>query len=70
MELFVARAAQSAYNKAGYPKDEAFRYGQQIARYLSENLPMVRKLYHVDDEFELAFRVAQTLVAYEAGALQ
>ena len=66
METFIARAAQTAYNRAGFPKDEAFERAQQVAEYVIDNLPACQKLYHVDDELELAYRVAQTLVA--AGA--
>ena len=68
MDMTLTRAAQSAYNHAGYPKDEAFRRGEQIARYVHENLDTVAKLFHLEDEIELAYRVALATVAYENGA--
>jgi len=64
-DLSLTRAAQSAYNKAGYPRDEAFRLGEIVAEYLSENLATVRKLTHIDDEIELAYRLALAIMAYE-----
>jgi hypothetical protein len=66
MDLSLTRAAQSAYNKAGFPRDEAFERGEEIARYVHENLDVVQKLYHLDDEIELAYRVALAMVKYEA----
>jgi hypothetical protein len=65
IDISLARAAQSAYNRAGFPKDEAFQRGQQVARYVHENLDTVQKLYHMEDEIELAYRVAMATVAYE-----
>lgn len=65
IDISLARAAQSAYNRAGFPKDEAFRRGEQVARYVHENLDIVQKLYHMQDEIELAYRVAMAMVAYE-----
>ncbi len=70
MNIFVTRAAQTAYNRAGYSKEEAFQRGEHVARYVQENLSACRKLYHVEDEFELAYRVAQTMVAYECTSMQ
>lgn len=70
MNIFVTRAAQTAYNRAGYPKEEAYQRGERVARYVQENLNTCKKLYHVEDEFELAYRVAQTMVAYEGGSMQ
>jgi hypothetical protein len=67
VDLSLARAAQAAYNKAGFPRDEAFRRGENVARYIQENLEMVQKLYHIDDEIELAYRLAQATMAYELG---
>ncbi len=67
MDLSLTRAAQSAYNRAGYPKEVAFQRGEQVARYVHENLAIVRKLFHLDDEVELAYRVALATVAYEGG---
>jgi hypothetical protein len=66
IDLLLARAAQSAYNRAGFPKEEAFRRGEEVARYVRENLETVRKLYHLEDEIELAYRVALATVRYEA----
>lgn len=68
-QLFITRAAQSAYNRAGYPKDEAFRRGESVALYVLDNLRTCQKLYRIEDEFELAYRVAQTMVAFENGKL-
>lgn len=65
-DLSLTRAAQSAYNRAGYPRDEAFRLGEIVAKYLSENLATVRKLTRIDDEVELAYRLALAIMAYEA----
>jgi hypothetical protein len=70
MNVFVTRAAQSAYNRAGYPKEEAYQRGEHVARYVQENLNTCKKLYQIEDEFELAYRVAQTMVAYEGGSVQ
>jgi len=65
LDLSLTRAAQSAYNRAGYPRDEAFRRGEMVAQYLSENLATVRKLTRIDDEIELAYRLAVAIMAYE-----
>lgn len=67
MQIFITRAAQTAYNRAGFPKDEAFQRGQKVAAYVLDNLRTCQKLYHIEDEFELAYRVAQTMVAFETG---
>lgn len=63
--LSLTRAAQSAYNKAGFPRDEAFLLGEQVARYVNENLATMTKLCHTDDEVELAYRLAQAIMAFE-----
>ena len=69
-EIFLTRAAQSVYHKGGFPSDEAYRRGEMVARYLLDNFEMVQKLYHIDDEFELAYRLAQATMAYELGATE
>ena len=69
MNLFITRAAQTAFNRAGFPKDEAFRRGEQVASYVLDNLRTCQKLYRIEDEFELAYRVAQTMVAFETDTL-
>jgi len=62
--LLVTRAAQSAFNKAGYNRDEAYQNALAIASYLSEpeNFETCRKLYQIGDDWELPYRLAQTLV--------
>lgn len=65
METFIARAAQTAYNRAGFPKDEAYNRAQQVAAYVLDNLSTCQKLVHVQDELELAYRIAQEMVAFE-----
>jgi hypothetical protein len=62
--LLVTRAAQSAFNKAGYSRDDAYQNALAIASYLSEpeNYEACRKLYQINDDSELAYRLAQTLV--------
>jgi hypothetical protein len=56
---FLARAAQSAFNRAGYDKSEAFHKAQQVADYVEKNLDECRRRFNSEDELELAYRVAQ-----------
>jgi len=65
--IHLTRAAQSAFNKAGYSRDDAYQNALAIASYLSEpeNLDACRKLYKLDDDAELAYLLAQTLVDQE-----
>ena len=67
MDLFIARAAQTAFNKAGYRKDDALRQGQQVAAYLLANLDECKRQYGIDDEFELAYCMARQQVSTRAG---
>lgn len=62
--LLVTRAAQSAFNSAGFARDDAYQNALAIASYLSEpeNFDACRRLYRIDDDSELAYRLAKTLV--------
>ena len=57
--LFLARAAQTAYNHAGYEKSEAIRKAQQVAEYVQKHLDECRRQFKIEDEIELSYRVAQ-----------
>ncbi len=67
MTQLIIRAAQSAFNKAGYQRDEGYRQAQIVAEYMMANLNMCRATYGVEDEFELAYQMART-VAEDAQA--
>jgi hypothetical protein len=65
MDQFIIRSAQSAFNRAGYRWDEAYRQAQMIADYMLSHLDQCRAAYGVDDEFELAYRMACDTVERE-----
>ena len=63
--IHVTRAAQSAFNKApNYSRDAAQQDAMAIASYLSDpdNFAACCKLYGTDDEIELAYQLAQTMI--------
>lgn len=68
MVQFIVRAAQSAYNQAGYDRAEAYRRAYRITEYLMANLDACREKYGLDDLFDLAYRMAREDIAHQAGA--
>ena len=64
MVTFITRAAQSAFNEAGYAKSDAYTQAQEIAEYVLDNVDSIQPLFGTNDEFELAYRVASSMVKY------
>ena len=62
--ILLTRAAQSAFNKANYSRAEAEQNALALASYLSdpENFAACSKLYQTDDETELAYHLAKTMI--------
>ena len=62
--ILITRAAQSAFNKANYSRAEAEQNALAIASYLSDpdNFAACCKLYQTDDETDLAYHLAKTLI--------
>lgn len=65
MVQFIVRAAQSAFNEAGYTKDEAYRLAQMVVCYMLRNLAECRAAYGITDEFELAYYMARDAIDVE-----
>nr|MBN1228349.1 hypothetical protein [Anaerolineae bacterium] len=63
MVQFIVRAAQSAFNEAGYNKAEGYQQAQKIASYMLANMEICKRSYGIDDELELARQLARMVVA-------
>lgn len=68
MEKFIARAAQAAYNQAGYSEYESQLQAQAVAEYVQANLIDCQKLFGIEDELEIAYRLALMLIAKDMQA--
>jgi hypothetical protein len=64
METFIARAAQSAFNRAGYGKEEAYRQARVVADQMLSQLDAFKASYGIMDELELAYQVGRDVVEY------
>ena len=62
MEQLIIRAAQSAFNKAGYDKATGYAMAQEIATHMLANLSAYQAQFGEQDEFELAYKIAQAAV--------
>jgi hypothetical protein len=59
METFVVRAAEAAFYRAGYPREEALRQAQSLAASMLANLSGYQAEYGISDQLELAFQMAR-----------
>ena len=63
MTQFIIRAAQSAFNQAGYSRDETYKQAQMVAGYMMAHLDECKATYRTDDELELAYKLARAMIA-------
>lgn len=63
MVQFIVRSAQSAFNEAGFDRDETYAQAQVVAEYMLEHLSECKAAYGLDDEFELAYKIARTMIS-------
>jgi len=66
MTIFLARAAEAIYVRAGYERRQAFVHGQIVADYLMAHLDECRGQFQVEDEFELARMLALAMLGPSA----
>lgn len=64
MERFVVRAAQSAFHRAGYSREDAHNQAQSLAASLLANLSTYQAQYGINDQIELAYQMARQAVVH------
>jgi len=66
METFVVRAAQAAFHRAGYNREEALSRAQSLAARMLANLSIYQAEYGISDQLELAYQMARRMATQRA----
>ncbi len=61
--LQLTRVAQSAFNKAGYSKDDGYKFAQQVVEDVIANLSEYQEAYKLIDIDEIVEMVSKDVVA-------
>ncbi len=63
MVHLITRAALSAFDQAGYAREESTQYAQLVACYTIANLTESRSQFGVESEIALAYQIAHKAIA-------
>jgi hypothetical protein len=61
METFVVRAAQAAFHRAGYSREESLSRAQSLVASLLANPNGYQAEYGTSDQLELAYQMARRM---------